>query len=141
MKKAKRLSGVHYPYIKFHGLFYPLIPVVLKKGKKTVSTLALLDSGASVSVFRPEIAKALGLSINGKNVRTLKSAGGGVAIHEISVGLDMGGASFSTRVGFSNQAVASFNIIGREGVFSRFSIVINEMMKTVILVPLKEFRT
>ena len=58
-KRAKPPKLYQFPYVRFLGKFYPLIPIALSRGPKSVNTFALLDSGASISVFRPEIAEAL----------------------------------------------------------------------------------
>jgi hypothetical protein len=90
---AKRNNVQHYqfPYSKFHGKFYPLIPITLRRGKYSVSTFALLDSGASISVFRPEIARALRLPKSGREGFSLSTADGkidiGVAKPRAQVGL------------------------------------------------------
>lgn len=127
----------HFPYVKFHGRFYPLIPVTLSKGRYAVNTFALLDSSASMSVFRPEIARALRLPLRGKDNVHLGTANGGVNIAVAKVGVEIEDTTFQADVGVSSTYATSFNIIGREGFFHRFSIVFNELMKTVILMPIR----
>ena len=51
---------VEVPYSHLGGLYYPLVPVTLA-GR--IKTLALVDSGASFSVFKVEVARELGISI------------------------------------------------------------------------------
>jgi predicted aspartyl protease len=127
----------HYPYVKFHGRYYPLIPLTLSHGQYAVNTFALLDSGASMSVFRPEIARALRIPLKGKQNIQLGTANGGVTIAVTKVDIEIEETKFSTPIGFSSTYATSFNIIGREGFFHRFSIVFNELMKTVILMPVR----
>ena len=136
----KKKPFVHYefPYVRFHGKFYPLIPITLKNGSRRVSTFALLDSGASVCVFRPEIAKALGLSLKSSPSIRLGTASGGVDVAMRPVTLEIQQTRFRSKVGFSNHHVATVNILGREGFFKNFSIAFNEIMKTVVLVPLEK---
>jgi hypothetical protein len=135
-----RPAYYEFPYVKFHGRTYPLIPVSLRHGKRSVKTFALLDSGASVSIFRPEIAKALRLPIDkGEAVRMNTPTGGvTIAMHKVEVAVRK--TKFMAGVGFSREYTASFNIIGREGFFRHFSVCFNEMMKTVVMVPLKDMR-
>jgi hypothetical protein len=127
----------HFPYVKFHGRYYPLIPVTLTKGRYAVNTFALLDSGASMSMFRPEIARALRLPLRGKESVSLGTAGGGLNIAVAKVGVEVEDTKFQADIGFSSTYATSFNIIGREGFFRHFSIVFNELMKTVILMPIR----
>jgi hypothetical protein len=134
---------LHYqfPYVKFHGKHYPLIPLTLRRGDYFVNTFALLDSGASISVFRPEIARALHLPAKGREEMRLGTANGGVDIGIVKVGVEVEQTSFKARIGFSNAYAASFNILGRESFFNQFSICFNEIMKTVLMVPLRGLRT
>jgi hypothetical protein len=49
-------------------------------------------------------------------------------------------SKFMANVGFSKKYAASFNILGREGFFRHFSVCFNEIMRTVVMVPLKGLR-
>ena len=139
---SKKNNFVHYsfPYVKFHGNSYPLIPIGLKRGKKKVNTFALLDSGASYSVFRPEIAEALGLNRKKKKVLHLGTPNGGVDISLSKVEVSVEKTKFFTSIGFSKGYAANFNILGRKGFFNRFSVCFNEIMKTVVMVPLNRLQ-
>ena len=66
----------------------------------------------------------------------LGTANGGfnIRIEDIEVGV--GGTRFPGVIGFSDSYAAAFNILGRENFFHRFSICFNEIMRTVVLVPL-----
>ncbi|SRR5258708_3438157 len=141
--RSTRSVQHHYqfPYVSLHGKSYPLIPLSLKKGNRQVNTFALLDSGASISVFRPEIAKALGIRIKEQRLIRLGTANGGVNIGLAEVQIKIEHTAFKAEIGFSDTYAANFNIIGREGFFHRFSICFNEVMKTVVLVPLRRLRS
>jgi hypothetical protein len=130
------IKRYNFPYVRFHGKHYPLIPVTLRRGKHVVKTFALLDSGASVSVFRPEIAEALKLPRKARTSFSLGTADGHVDIGVARIGVDVDATSFNANIGFSEKYAANFNILGREGIFTRFSICFNEIMRTVIMVPL-----
>jgi hypothetical protein len=142
-QKPSRVSNTAYyefPYVKFHGRSYPLIPVTLRHKRRAVNTFALLDSGASVSVFRPEIARILRLGKpKGSSVR-MSTPVGGVDIDMHRVEIVVKHSKFMASVGFSKKYAASFNILGREGFFRHFSVCFNEIMRTVVMVPLKGMR-
>lgn len=140
MKKPSPLRYYEFPYIRFHGKHYPLIPVTLHRGPYSVNTFALLDSGASISVFRPEIARALHLPAHSAEQAHLGTASGGVKIGISKVDIEVEDTRFATKLGFSETFATSFNILGREGFFPKFSVCFNEMMKTVVMVPLKNLR-
>jgi len=138
--KSRSLSrassyGYKFPYVKFHGRSYPLIPVRLSKNRIHLNTFALLDSGASISVFRPEIAKALSIPLKKKGEIRLGTANGGVNISLASIDIIVGNSNFKSKVGFSKEVGASFNIIGRQGFFDKFKICFNEMNQHVFMMP------
>ncbi len=137
---SEKPSYYEFPYVKFHGRSYPLIPITLRHNRRAVNTFALLDSGASVSVFRPEIARILRLiHVKGAGVRMGTPTGGvDIEMHKVEVVVQK--TKFMSKIGFSKKYAASFNIIGREGFFRHFSVCFNEIMRTVVLVPLKGMR-
>ncbi len=136
MSKKINFHPISFPYVRFHDAYYPLIPVTLKRGRTLVRTFALIDSGASFSVFRPEIARALKIHQHKKKPVRLGTANGGVDIALERVQLEVGPVVINSTIGFTSTQATTFNIIGRHGFFSKFSICFNEIMKTVVLVPL-----
>jgi len=139
MPSNKKFVHYEFPYVKFHGRSYPLIPIRLKNKKYSVNTFALIDSGASFSVFRPDIAQALHLPIKSINSIRMGTPLGGLEIAISKVEIQVGKTKIQTRIGFSKNFSSSFNILGRDGFFRHFSVCFNEMMKTVIMVPLGSF--
>src|SRR5262245_46083957 len=89
-RRARSPKMYQYPYVRFHGKFYPLIPITLSRGEKSVNTFALLDSGASISVFRPEIAEALDIPKKKRTGMRLGMASGGVDIGVTKVRVEVG---------------------------------------------------
>lgn len=145
MAKARRRKPAgtdvyEFPYVAFHGKSYPLIPLRLTRGGRSVNTFGLLDSGASISVFRPEIARALRIKHSRKGAITLGTANGGVDIAVAEVEFKVAKTRFRAKIGFSDRHAVNFNIIGREGFFPRFSICFNEIMRTVVMVPLNRLK-
>lgn len=134
-RRSAGFSAAHFPYVRFHRHFYPLIPVSLHRRGRAVNTFALIDSGASVSVFRPEIAKELGLASGKKAGIRLGTATGGVHIETTGLNLEIAGLRFRATVGFPRRAAAGFNILGREGFFGRFNVCFDERNRRVILTP------
>ena len=128
-------SYYEFPYVRFHGRHYPLIPIRIKKGRRHVNTFALIDSGASMSVFRPEIAQALHIPYKKKTAMRLGTASGGVKISLSKVEIKVEKTKFNIQVGFTEDQRTSFNILGRHGFFPRFSVCFNELLKTIIMVP------
>jgi len=136
-----RFQRYEFPYVDFHGRSYPLIPLTLKKGKFQVNTFALLDSGASISVFRPEIARALHIRPRREEAARLDTAAGGVDIGIAAVEILVEKTRFASKIGFSATYAANFNILGREGFFHRFNICFNEKHHTTVLTPISADRS
>ena len=89
-------------------------------------------------MFRPEIAEALAIPRIKRTGVRLGTASGGVDIGITKVKVEVGRTAFPARIGFSKAYAASFNILGRESFFHKFSICFNEISRTVLMVPLGE---
>ena len=66
-----------FGYVPFRGSNFPIIPLELRLSDGPwVASEALVDSGASVSLFDGQIGRVLGLSINrGKRIRPVGIGG------------------------------------------------------------------
>ena len=54
---------IEFPYVERGGQLFPIIEVGIGYESKKFRFKALIDSGASLSVFRPEVADALGIKL------------------------------------------------------------------------------
>ena len=87
---------------------------------------ALIDSGATVSIFKAEVAETLGISIeNGKEI-WLGGVGGHIKGYLHQVKIEAAGEKFVCPVVFSREYFVSFNLLGRQEFFKRFKIVFEE---------------
>lgn len=122
-----------YDYTRIRNKYFPLIPVKLSRSKESFETFALVDSGASISLFRSDIASQLGIDIESgiKHISEGISGKITVYIHEIPVAIES--VAFSCKIGFSEEYVASFNLLGRDNFFSKFLITFDETKKRIIL--------
>ena len=84
---------------------------------------ALIDSGATVSIFRAEIAEALGIEIEKGEEIWLGGVGGHIKgyLHEVKI--EAAGRKFLCPIVFSREYFVSFNLLGRQEFFKRFKIV------------------
>ena len=83
----KRLSPTVFLYQKdAKGNSFPIIPITLELGGKK-DFWALIDSGATVSIFRAEIAEALGIEIEKGEEIWLGGVGGHIKgyLHEVKI--------------------------------------------------------
>ncbi len=136
MKPHRFKTKVEYPYVRIRGQYYPLIPLTLHFNERSVKVFGLLDSGASVSLFRPEIARALGIPFGGHGGQTFKMVKGQLKVMICRLTVEMAKRTFPAFIGFSNGYSASFNIIGRKNFFERFGVCFNESKRRVGLIPL-----
>lgn len=122
-----------FSYIEQDGQFFPVIEIKLINNKKEINVKALIDSGASFSVFRPEIAQEIGLRVeNGKKVY-LTGIGGRILgyLHEVKIGFNE--KFFLSKIIFSPEFNVSFNLLGRNNFFTPFVISFMEKNKKIIV--------
>lgn len=122
-----------FSYFEKEGQYFPLIDVTLKNSKNELTVKALVDSGASFSVFRSEIAQELGIvSERGKKIY-LTGIGGRILgyLHEVSVQVEK--RSFRCKIIFSPEFNVSFNLLGRDNFFIPFIISFLEKNRRIII--------
>ena len=122
-----------FPYFGKDGQHYPVVDVLLKHGQKEIRVKALIDSGASFSVFRPEVAEFLGIQIEKGRKIYLTGIGGRILgyLHEVS--LSIGDKLIRCKIIFSREFNVSFNLLGRDNFFHHFQITFSERAKKVIV--------
>jgi len=121
-------------YIQRNLQFFPAIHLKLREPKIAMTAEALIDSGASFSIFRPEIAEYLGIQIEkGKQVY-LEGIGGRILgyIHEVRVSIDKCNF-FKCKIVFSREFHVSFNLLGRDNFFKQFIISFHEKDQNVVI--------
>lgn len=123
----KKLLLLGFPYkADARGNSFPVIPLSLKFSNKKKEFFALVDSGATVSIFRSEVADSLGFNVtNGKEIY-LGGVGGRIKgyIHKLEV--EIAGKQFICPVVFSYEYLVSFNLLGRAAFFEKFRIIFEE---------------
>jgi hypothetical protein len=118
------------PYSRMGGLDYPFVTVTVGDRLKTP---ALVDSGASFSVFKMDVAMELGVKIRSGQKMTIGSIKGGIPIYIHKLPVEIAGHRFRCKIGFSDGHVASINILGRDNFFREFIVVFDEKNRTVTL--------
>ena len=100
---------------------------------KSADTSALLDSGATTSIFRPEVAEELGLGVEKGGEIYLTGVGGRIKGYLHNLKVEVAGKQFVCPIVFSYEFTVSLNLLGREKVFPNFVIVFDEKKKKVEL--------
>lgn len=98
-----------------------------------LDTYALIDSGASVSTFKADIAESLGIKIEDGEKRVSVGISGriDVFIHQVEIRIFENW--FPCKVAFSRQLTSSFNLLGRQDFFYRHLITFNEKEKKTVV--------
>lgn len=121
-----------YQYIQERGKFAPIIPVRLYGKNEWVTFDAYIDSGATYSIFKPEIAEILGIELDkGEKIYVTVGDGSLITVYLHKVKVDLAGKTFEATIGFSKQLGIGFNILGRKDIFESFVITFNEKGKYV----------
>ncbi len=122
-----------FPYFQKGSTFYPVVDITLGNKKRAITLKALVDSGASFSVFRPEIAEYLDITIEKGKPFYLEGIGGRILgyLHRISA--MVGKKKFRCTIVFSREFTVSFSLLGRDNFFAKFKITFDERRKQVVL--------
>lgn len=124
---------MNFPYQVRDGQSYPIIRVTLIHKNLKMIIVALVDSGANLSVFTWDVAKNLGIIVESGKKIFLGGVGGRIMGYEHVVDMELANKSFRAKIVFSREFLVSFNLLGREDVFSRFMICFDEKRKLVEL--------
>lgn len=124
-----------FPYQLFKGNFYPLINLFIhnKGGLAKRKILALIDSGASMSIFQPDMAEKLGIKIESGKPISLQGIGGEIKGYVHTLTLEISQKTINCPIVFSRQYKVSINLLGRESFFHAFQITFNESKKQLSL--------
>ncbi len=120
-----------FPYQLFRGAYYPIIPVTISWKDKSINTSAIIDSGASISIFSASIGRIIGLDIEAGEKRAFQGASAKLVgyIHEVKMAI--AGKEIMCKAAFSDELSTSFNLLGRETVFDKFIIAFNEKQREI----------
>lgn len=108
------------------GDSFPVIDLFVSGINHTTRIFALIDSGATVSIFREDVAKQLGIDIEKGKIIHLGGVGGRIKgyLHEVKI--EVAGKNFVCPIVFSREYTVSFNLLGRDAVFKQFRIIFEE---------------
>jgi hypothetical protein len=115
----------------------PAVEVVLAHGERTARAVAILDSGATHTVFSREIADLLGIrDVTAGTPVPVSTLGGRFTFYlfDLHVRLPGSDQGFSAQIGFSPGRIPR-NILGRVVFFSRFEVGFRETRQRINLRP------
>lgn len=127
---------IEFDYRYEKGAYYPIVELVLEYKGNKIKTDAIVDSGASISIFKSDIAKAIGISIKNGEKRIFQAASAKLIGYIHNVIISINDHKINSKVAFSDDLQTSFNLLGRETVFERFIITFNEKNKKILFNPI-----
>lgn len=122
-----------YPYKKSDNQFFPVIKLALIHKNTKLTIEALIDSGANISIFNADVAEILGIDVESGKEVYLSGVGGRILGYQHTIQVEIDRKFFLAKLIFSREFLVSFNLIGREGVFNKFTICFDEKKKSVEL--------
>ena len=126
---------VTFPYLRKGPQAFPVADVTFEVARHPLTVKALVDSGASFSVFRAEILEYLGIPLARGARVYLEGIGGRILGYRHRVPARVGGTRFLFTVIFSQELTVSFNLLGRENFFQQFLVTFDERRRIVRLHP------
>jgi hypothetical protein len=124
-----------FPYLRKGSQAFPIVDVTLSGPTQRLTVKALVDSGASLSVFRAEIIDYLGIALNRGTRVYLEGIGGRILGYRHRVQATVGATRFALSVVFSRELTVSFNLLGRDNFFEHFRITFDERRQLIHLEP------
>ena len=116
----------------------PSIPITLSGEGGKYRFIALLDSGADISVVPQEVAELLGLDLSGKREEA-RGIGGIVPAVQTNINLEVekGHESYSMNIPVKVLLVSSLEelpvLLGRAGFFDKFVVTFNQRQEKILL--------
>ena len=115
------------------GDSFPVIDLFVSQNNRTARIFVLVDSGATVSIFREDVAEQLGITIESGKETFVGGVGGRIKGYVHRLDIEIAGKKFLCPVVFSHEYMVSFNLLGREAVFKKFKIIFEEKKNLLTL--------
>jgi hypothetical protein len=109
-----------------------MITVGIKLGETWYPIGMYVDSGAAYTLLHANIAQGAGFPYHTGQLTYLQVGDGSfipVYLHDLE--LQLGAERFVAKVGFSERLGVAFNLLGRDGLFTRFKICFHEYQRVV----------
>lgn len=118
-----------------------MVDLTFAHPQRSLTVKALVDSGASFSVFRAELLDCLGRRLTDGHPVYLEGVGGRILGYRHLLPVQVGSTRFTLTAIFSQELTVSFNLVGREDFFHRFRVTFDERRLTVQLQPYRSHST
>lgn len=126
---------LRFSYLELKGQHFPVADVELRGQKTSLVVKTLVDSGATYSIFREEIAETLGIVIERGRPVYLEGVGGRILGYLHRIPVMVGKKRFMGKIVFSREFRVSVNIMGRDNFFRHFWITFKESSRKLEFLP------
>lgn len=119
---------MRFPYVEVEkGIFAPVVRLEIAAPSRWIETEAYVDSGATYSIFRPEVAEILKINYSkGHKILLTVGDGGLIPVYLHNLKVKFAGHEFNATLGFSDKLGVEFNLLGRASFFKKFMICFND---------------
>jgi len=119
---------IEQSYTRINNASFPLVPVTLTNtdGNAIPPILALVDSGAIISLFHADIAQLLGLDLTAGRKIPLTGIKDSLEAYVHLVQCQVSEYTCSCRIGFSAELTFDFQVLGRLDFFEKCKILFDE---------------
>jgi len=122
-----------FPYLRKGQQAFPVVDLTLTARSRALTLKALVDSGASFSVFRAEVLEHLGLRLEQGARLSLEGVGGRILGYRHRLLAQVGTTKFFSTIVFSKELTVSFTLLGRDNFFEHFLVTFDERRQEVRL--------
>jgi len=124
-------------YTRINNVSFPLVPVTLTKsdGNTLPPILALVDSGAIISLFHADIAQLLGLDLTTGDKIPLTGIKDSLEAYVHLVQCQIDGYTCSLRIAFSAELTTDFQVLGRLDFFEKCKVLFDEANQKLYITP------
>ncbi len=125
-----------FSYVNIRGRYYPMIPIVIR-ARYVTKLYALIDSGATISLFHVSIANDAGIDLKDAEKEYLAGVGGYILAYvKKEVELEVEGLGrLKVPIAFTEYIPSDLAILGRQGFFENFEIIFREWRRELELRP------
>lgn len=123
-------------YIETFGSKRPIIPVTLRYGKREITHLVLIDSGADVNIINRELADVLNIDLDTlSDISYGGIVGSPVVGKEAMISMGFEDVLFDCPIIFGDLKQDKYSIVGQRGFFDFFKICFDYCSNAIILKP------
>ena len=128
------MTRYEFSYAPFRGSAFPIIPLQLRvPNGDWFATTALVDSGASVSLFDGAVGRGLGIKVRSGTKIQPTGIGGPITAYIHRIVLKIRDEEFEGSVAFTERRRLPINLLGRADVFDKFVVAFDEKRRITVI--------